>query len=1198
MAIELFFSNRLEALADKFLELLYCDPHADADFLRPLPVVVPNLNLGRWLQLNIACRRNVCMNVAFDFLDSGLWRLLHTLDGGPRPAAALHIDELKLLLLYALQHLPAQDARLAPLRRYLQGGPGTARLWQLSEILARLFSEYALHRADMLARWQVREAVNGPLEACQRQLYLQLQTLKQAGGENGAAPPLTLAEYAARVFASCPKPVRGPLPRVHFFGFSQISELHLGIFARLRPYFKILLYVMNPCREFWEDVRTPAEQRWVRRKSMRRLRILPREEEKGELLAPAAHSLLAAWGKPGRESIRRFCALTDYDFSENYVLDAAPDSVLKALQQDILTLGGARGATAGRRQDDSLQIGACPGIFREVETVYNSILYNLQRDRSLQLTDIAVLVPEMERYKPALESIFNRHPELVAYNLVDTRADTQSFYGQALLALLELVRGKFTRREVFALLLNPCVMQKWGLSAEDLRTWAVWADRLHIFHSFDENERRARGYPEGSGYTWKQGLLRLRLARVLSDPGDVPGAGGAQFRHFKNLVPYTDAAAGDSRLLELFCECIETLHRGVQRLKGLRASGLRWRDVFFGVCDKLMQVPENAGGEAAVRRALMQAFGHFALYDRLGGDGHVKGVDAAVVTEFVKSTLGAISGGEGEYLTGGVTIAELQPMRPIPFRLIYVLGLEEGSFPGSAPRISLDLRLAKRRIGDVSPPERDRYLFLETLLAARERVYLTYVARDLQKDRELMPGSVVRQLCRHLEKHILAPGRPFAVTDIALKGSDAVLAKNSPTGYKGDLGVNFSWADRLAAYRRHGLWEQALLASTPQVREKLERFCPHLEAAAGAEPADDAMRSLTLRRVRAFLVDPADYAMRWNLGLFEAEPAVEEITAVEDEPVSTPFPADFRLLGDPLAWWLEKALGESADADPAGLSAGDFFEGYYDHLARQGMTPEALYAELDRGALKAQLLQRAGLLEALVDDMRAAARVYRAAVIGDPGSRLPAGGRLGVKRFDALDLPVARNLPSGRPGGSGIRLHGEQPWLWRSQKGGWHTLVLTGANRRSQAPTRYVVEAVLFYMACLAAAPGRRWLGRGTFSVHVVYNTCRRIFTYDIAPQDARDYLAARAAELLDLQAVDWMPFEVAARMEDLLTAPARKLQPGDRRRFREWLVDAFEKADADYLTRKAVPTIGTDVLETARARLGIFFDTVDRRSA
>ena len=58
----------------------------------------------------------------------------------------------------------------------------------------------------------------------------------------------------------------------------------------------------------------------------------------------------------------------------------------------------------------------------------------------------------------------------------------------------------------------------------------------------------------------------------------------------------------------------------------------------------------------------------------------------------------------------------------------------------------MDLRLSRRKAGDVTPTERDRYLFLETLLAARERIGLSYTARDTKTGDQLEPSSIVREL--------------------------------------------------------------------------------------------------------------------------------------------------------------------------------------------------------------------------------------------------------------------------------------------------------------------------------------------------------------------------------------------------------------------------------------------------------------------
>src|SRR5208337_3884907 len=79
-------------------------------------------------------------------------------------------------------------------------------------------------------------------------------------------------------------------------------------------------------------------------------------------------------------------------------------------------------------------------------------------------------------------------------------------------------------------------------------------------------------------------------------------------------------------------------------------------------------------------------------------------------------------------------------------KVIFALGLNEASFPEREHRDPLDLRTLKRAAGDVTPAERDGYLFLETVLAARERIYLSYIARDTKTGDALEPSSVIREL--------------------------------------------------------------------------------------------------------------------------------------------------------------------------------------------------------------------------------------------------------------------------------------------------------------------------------------------------------------------------------------------------------------------------------------------------------------------
>ena len=126
-----------------------------------------------------------------------------------------------------------------------------------------------------------------------------------------------------------------------------------------------------------------------------------------------------------------------------------------------------------------------------------------------------------------------------------------------------------------------------------------------------------------------------------------------------------------------------------------------------------------------------------------------------VACEIVREAIGGLTMAKGHYLVDGVTVSPLLEMRALPFRVTFVCGLGEGLFPAVDGPDPLDLALARKQSGDVRPRDRDQYLFLETLASTRDRLYLSYVARDAPTGEAMEPSPLVRELLRHLNR-----GRP------------------------------------------------------------------------------------------------------------------------------------------------------------------------------------------------------------------------------------------------------------------------------------------------------------------------------------------------------------------------------------------------------------------------------------------------------
>ena len=184
MSIELYFSNQLDQLADRFSDVVTAEVRGKGNILEAPVVIVPNANLAKWLQLVLAEKNSIIMNVAFQYLEAGLWEMLAALDPGENKPAMMDNDQLKILLLHILQNLDRSDADFLPITQYLFGEDDAgrpddaARLWQLAEKIAHLFKEYEFHRTDMIQKWAATTTETEGMERCQQRLYARLKFLR------------------------------------------------------------------------------------------------------------------------------------------------------------------------------------------------------------------------------------------------------------------------------------------------------------------------------------------------------------------------------------------------------------------------------------------------------------------------------------------------------------------------------------------------------------------------------------------------------------------------------------------------------------------------------------------------------------------------------------------------------------------------------------------------------------------------------------------------------------------------------------------------------------------------------------------------------------------------------------------------------------------------------------------------------------
>ncbi len=351
-------------------------------------------------------------------------------------------------------------------------------------------------------------------------------------------------------------------------------------------------------------------------------------------------------------------------------------------------------------------------------------------DRSF--ADFAVVVPPAAAatYLPLAQEVFQAASRLPCTVLDLPRAGERRIFDAAA-ALLELPLGQLARPEVLRVAMHPAIARRFP--EVDPEDWLALCEDLEIVRGADP-AALPRTYLDRDRISWEQGLRRLALGAFLSGPRsgqDAPFLFDGSAVLPADLSPSTEPAA---RALGILARELIAYADAAQRAPVPFVEHAALLRRVFGE----LIPPETPDEEAALGDL-------FAAIERTqAAVPPGLPVSFRVASELIKRRLGDVPhlGRPPE----GVTVASFVPMRALPFHTIYMAGLDERVFPSPAGWAALDLRGGGRRAGDVTPREQDQHMFLETLVAARRRLVLSYVARDPVTGDPRAPSSVVEEV--------------------------------------------------------------------------------------------------------------------------------------------------------------------------------------------------------------------------------------------------------------------------------------------------------------------------------------------------------------------------------------------------------------------------------------------------------------------
>ena len=532
--------------------------------------------------------------------------------------------------------------------------------------------------------------------------------------------------------------------RICLFATGDVARTHLKILSALRTVIDVHLFLLQPSREFLEDlqryeVNADSEEDYPERsQSFRLLTACGRhyrlqQSKVLDEIQPDAEEFLEP-AQIGADSLLGLIKKGTDDFEQPLPIVPAPDA--------------------------SLSIHRCHGAWREAEVVRDQLLAAFADPalKGLSQGEILILSPDPEIHAPFLAGVLSNRSPHFSFTTAGLYGLRKSPVGTLVKALLALPMGRITSLDVLNLLSLDVVRDHAGWADSHYETIEDWFREAPFLWGLNAGHRQAvvQTLPNTEGEL-ESAEIDLETAHVgtLDDfirRLSLGTAFGGRVQLIGKTLPLANVEGQQDlyltsevlrilRALKVWADFAQSEHTLAE---WVCAFGEVTRELRPRSRELLEEYTELTGALAALERRarlLDEAPLSCALWSQIAED----------QCDF--------EAGSGQFMSGSVTLAPLRATSIHPARVVILMGMNDGAFPRRTaqlgPEVFIDSNgkptLARRSLE--ASEDTSMHTFLLALLAAKDRVIITfdgYVGSEGKEASAALPVEILRSVAERL----------------------------------------------------------------------------------------------------------------------------------------------------------------------------------------------------------------------------------------------------------------------------------------------------------------------------------------------------------------------------------------------------------------------------------------------------------------
>ncbi len=720
----LYQSNCFNKLKSVFLDLVK-KKNIKKKFPKEIIVIIPNYNTSFMLKMFLSRKLGICANFNFLLIDKFIWNIYKLIIPDISDNDFFKKENLFWVILYLLPKL-INNKEFFFIKEYLYNDINNKKLVSLSFEISNIYDQYLKYRVDWLYKWEKFKLIDYIDNIHQNWQSILWRKIIYFFNKN-----FFCKWNKSKLYYFFIKNINRKynifleknIDIIYIFNVSYIYPIYLDVIFLLSKYISVNYFLLNPCKKYNHVF---FYNNFFKKNNFSYFFY----NNKKNFLN--CNLILLNYGKSFYEFLY---FLNKYDFCEkNFFIKNKYTNIISLIKNDILNFNNKLIYKKNKIKDDkSIIIKSFCGYLNELNELKN-FLFNLLINFDYKLSDIVIMVSDLDLYYPYINSVFGYNKNnYIPYNIMENNVLYDNKLLNIFLNLLNIYNKNINFLNIISFLKEKVISDKFNISLFELNIIINISKDIGI--CCDINNILSKYFiKEFNYFSLLNGINRILLGYCINN----------DFCEWNKIIPYSMIYSNFiSSLIE---KLVSFLFKIIFWQKKLNFIYL-FSD-WVNICIKLLKdffsfniIKNNLLFNNIFWNKLLYSYKFYKYKLKINIECFKK-----ILFLFLKSK--KIN---KNYSINKINFCSIGSLRLFKYKVICIIGMNDGIFPKKEYFCDFNLINFYKRICDIDKVNNYKYLFLEILISVVEKLYISYINFSFIKNKICYSSLLLNNFLNYID---------------------------------------------------------------------------------------------------------------------------------------------------------------------------------------------------------------------------------------------------------------------------------------------------------------------------------------------------------------------------------------------------------------------------------------------------------------